>query len=385
MLLSLGDRQSQTRAAWLPLPLNSTNCKFPKLISTIDEPQIGDAPTFGGHQTLSTVRRSARIANRVSPIELLSDVPVHHRHAASGSRSCPGKFAKVTRKQLTPLATRPCLVKLTRLNLEEAKTSSRGDSKSCTRSINRRRCTGTTRNTLRGPANSANLDGLAPGVRSNQKSPHATRGVGVEGFRVLQANLRNDRAGTLEASQLWEEKRIDVLLLQEPYAAYSNNSFKIPGFGCGIQVAAETRSRPYAAICLTNPKYQLLVLSQLSTTHCVCAQIVGPDTTFFVVSSYFQYKDEIDIHLEHLERVVRALKGKRVIVSMDANAKSERWGSETDDARGEKLEQFVDAHELEIVNNAREGPTFESTNGSSYIDVTLVTPKIASSILSWSI
>ncbi|CAD6215004.1 GSCOCG00012837001-RA-CDS, partial [Cotesia congregata] len=209
--------------------------------------------------------------------------------------------------------------------------------------------------------------------------------MGVEGLRVLQANLRNDRAGTLEASQLWEEKRIDVLLLQEPYAAYSNNSFKIPGFGCGIQVAAETRSRPYAAVCLTNPKYQLLGLSQLSTTHCVCAQIVGPDTTFFAVSAYFQYKDEIDIHLKHLEKVVRALRGKRVLISMDANAKSERWGSETDDARGEKLEQFIDAHRLEIVNNAREGPTFESTNGSSYIDVTLVMPKIASSILSWSI
>ncbi|XP_044591429.1 uncharacterized protein LOC123269659 [Cotesia glomerata] len=209
--------------------------------------------------------------------------------------------------------------------------------------------------------------------------------MGVEGFRVLQANLRNDRAGTLEASQLWEEKRIDVLLLQEPYAAHSNNSFKIPGFGCGTQVAAETRSRLYAAICLANPKYQLLVLSQLSTTHCVYAQIMGPDTSFFVVSAYFQYKDEIEMHLKHLEKVVRALRGKRVSISMDANAKSEKWGSETDDARGKKLGQFIDAHELEITNNAREGPTFESTNGSSYIDVTLVTPKLASSILRWSI
>ncbi|XP_044580730.1 uncharacterized protein LOC123262532 [Cotesia glomerata] len=209
--------------------------------------------------------------------------------------------------------------------------------------------------------------------------------MGVEGFRVLQANLRNDKAGTLEASQLWEEKRIDVLLLQEPYAAHSNNSFKIPGFGCGIQVSAETRSRPYAAICLTNPKYQLLVLSQLSTTHCLCAQIMGPDTSFFVASAYLQYKDEIDMHLKHLERVGRALRGKRVFISIDANAKSERWGSETDDVRSEKLEQFIDAHELEIINNAREGLTFESTNGRSYIDVTLVTPKLASSIISWSI
>ncbi|XP_044588795.1 uncharacterized protein LOC123267976 [Cotesia glomerata] len=270
-----------------------------------------------------------------------------------------------------PLATRPCLVKLTRLNLEEVNPSRRGVSESCSRSIDRRRCLGTTKNTLRGSANSANLGGLAPGVRSNKKSPHATRGMGVEGFRVLQANLRNDRAGTLEASQLWEEKRIDVLLLQEPYAAHSNNSFKIPSFGCGIQVADKTRSRPYAAICLTNPKYQLLVLSQLSTTHYVYAQIIGPDTSFFVVSAYFQYKDEIDMHLKHLEKVVRALRGKR--------------GSETDDARGEKLEQFIDAHELEIINDAREGPTFESTNGSSYIDVTLITPKLVSSILSWSI
>ncbi|XP_053593891.1 uncharacterized protein LOC128667542 [Microplitis demolitor] len=69
---------------------------------------------------------------------------------------------------------------------------------------------------------------------------------------------------------------------------------------------------------------------------------------------------------------------------MDANARSIRWEPETNE-KGKRLEDFIDDYELEILNKKREGPTFSSTSGESYIDVTLATPKLVRYAQNWSI
>ena len=42
----------------------------------------------------------------------------------------------------------------------------------------------------------------------------------------------------------------------------------------------------------------------------------------YVVSCYFQYNDEIEGHLRHLEKVFHSLRSERLIVAVDANARS---------------------------------------------------------------
>lgn len=44
-----------------------------------------------------------------------------------------------------------------------------------------------------------------------------------------------------------------------------------------------------------------------------------------MVSAYFQYRDDIDGHLEHLGVVLDSLKGRKVIDCLDSNAHSLMW------------------------------------------------------------
>ena len=54
------------------------------------------------------------------------------------------------------------------------------------------------------------------------------------------------------------------------------------------------------------------------------------------------------------------------------NSKHEIWGGEHTDSRGEELNAWAVVNQLEIMNNADSLPTFEFTNGRSWVDVTML-------------
>ncbi|GFW80383.1 hypothetical protein TNCV_2945151 [Trichonephila clavipes] len=57
----------------------------------------------------------------------------------------------------------------------------------------------------------------------------------------------------------------------------------------------------------------------------------------------------------------------RLVWSMDANSKPEKGFSPLSDSRGNKLAEFISAHNLFVINEDH-GPTFCGSRGSSYID-----------------
>ncbi|KMQ90177.1 reverse transcriptase [Lasius niger] len=202
---------------------------------------------------------------------------------------------------------------------------------------------------------------------------------------MLQLNMRRSAVVTGEVRQLIVEKRLDVLLLQEPHVKKQGLSHTFVGLGIGMRVAAVRSQRPWAAVAVCNPKFQIMFVSQLSTTHCVCAEVQAPGFSFYVASCYFQYSDKIEEHLRHLEAVFHSLRGKRLIVAVDANARSSLWGSQETDDRGAKLEDLVRAYGIEVVNDVGQAPTFWTARGSSFIDVTLASPSISQFIGDWKV
>lgn len=218
-----------------------------------------------------------------------------------------------------------------------------------------------------------------------QAQPPTNRETGTMGVRILQLNTKRSAVVTGEVRQLVAQKRFDVLLLQEPYVRKQGTSHTFYGLGTETKVAAIRSHRPWTMVAVSNPQLQLTHISQLSTTHCVCAEIQTPSISFYVVSCYFQYKDEIEIHLRHLETVLYSLRGQRFIVSVDANARSSLWGPQRTDERGNKFEDLISAHGLEILNDAGQGPTFETMQGTSFIDVTLASPTMIQFIGDWKV
>lgn len=205
------------------------------------------------------------------------------------------------------------------------------------------------------------------------------------GVRILQLNMRRSTVVTGEVRQLIKEKRLDILLLQEPYSQKRDRGHIVCGLGLGIQVAASKTNCPWAAVVACNPGVTLLFVSQLSTSHCVCAEVQAPGLSFYVVSSYFQFCDEIEGHLRHLEMVFRSLRGQRLLVAVDANARSSLWGPQRTDDRGAKFEDLIRANGITVVNDAGQPPTYWTERGSSYIDVTLASPTMNQFIGDWKV
>ena len=75
--------------------------------------------------------------------------------------------------------------------------------------------------------------------------------------------------------------------------------------------------------------------------------------------------------------------GIKLVINSDTNAHSPLWGCEETNARGEKLEDFILQHGLEV-SNIGSTPTFERVNASTIIDVTL-TAGMAEEILEWQV
>lgn len=104
------------------------------------------------------------------------------------------------------------------------------------------------------------------------------------------------------------------------------------------------------------------------------------------MNGYFKFGDGIEPYLGRLERVVRNFRGKKIVVSVDANAKCLLWFSAVTDERGMLLEDAILALELEVLNVESEVITFENTRGlGKNIDVTMVSWGLVSNVMSWQV
>lgn len=225
----------------------------------------------------------------------------------------------------------------------------------------------------------SNSQGLA---REKPQTPNA---IGTTGLRILQLNMRRSEVVTGEVRTLIQEKRLDILLLQEPYVQRPDERHTFFGLGTSVQVAAVRHEDPWAIVASCNPEFKIIFISQLSTAHCVCAEVLTPGFSFYVVSHYFQYSDDIELHLKHLATVLHALRGKRVLVALDSNARSSMWGPQETNDRGRKLERFILASGVDLLNVAGNTPTFWTPRGESYIDITLGTPSMSPFVSDWRV
>ncbi|XP_034945197.1 uncharacterized protein [Chelonus insularis] len=164
-----------------------------------------------------------------------------------------------------------------------------------------------------------------------------------------------------------------------------SQGYAVRGFGQAI-VAAKTlkREKPKSAIVVVNPLLKMLYIDELSTAHCTCALIEKLGYSFYAISHYFQHKDPIEIHIGHLRKVLTTLRGKQVLICMDANARYPLWSLDVD-TRGEKRANFLTEFGLEVLNRIEEGPTYSSPRGESHIDVTVATQGLSQYLSKWSV
>lgn len=145
-------------------------------------------------------------------------------------------------------------------------------------------------------------------------------------IRIAQLNAQNSKTVLDEIRQTSFEGKYDILLLQEPY------SFRNAIASLGISTRVITDNKNFtnigpagivkAAIAIRNPTYTVLKIEQYCNTHCICAEIISNSYKFYIISTYLQCSDKIEPYLNHLDTILRKLRGQNIFIGMDANAKS---------------------------------------------------------------
>jgi len=136
-----------------------------------------------------------------------------------------------------------------------------------------------------------------------------------------------------------------------------------------------------SAIVVHNPNLDVLQLDTGNSSHVVAVQIVTGTCEFYIISAYFQFSHPVDPYLALLDEHINKIKSNNVrsevIVCADANALSASWYSRTTHERGDKIEDFILANNLVILNQSSLFTTFSSHSGTSNTDVTMATAGIA--------
>lgn len=225
--------------------------------------------------------------------------------------------------------------------------------------------------------------------KTNKNASKQSRITRTPTIRLGQINTRNCRIVMDQLREAATRNKIDILMIQEPFTHPKGNN----GMGMTTRILTDKKQfsnlsgpgRLKAAIAILNPEFSVVKLEQFCNTHCICAEITASGYQFYVISAYFQYSDNIEPYLSHLDGIIRNLRGKSIIISADANAKSHFWFSGETNDRGLLLEDFIATNNLYVANGPSNAHTFDNIHGRSNIDVTLATNACFNRIQKWEV
>lgn len=215
-------------------------------------------------------------------------------------------------------------------------------------------------------------------TKNNKEIKKTIRRSGIS-INNVQINLKHCKAATYNLDQLIIQRDIDIAYLQEPYL-YKN---KLSGISKRHRIYTSGNGVKRAAIVVSNQKIDALQISQLSDDDMVVIEFSYGKLKFIAASIYLDIDNDMNRDLHKLEDIVKLAQGKGLILAMDSNARSKTWHDKLTNKRGKSLEEFVVANNLHLMNNNTEITTFESSTGSSNVDLTIVNQNMLTWMRNW--
>lgn len=194
---------------------------------------------------------------------------------------------------------------------------------------------------------------------------------------MLQRNCR----GSLLAvdSLLCPHFKWDIACLQDPPSLIKNKR-NYHGLTCVFP------DSPSADICTCILLKKNLPFRSIASScgRVTCVLLEGPLHSVLIASSYIQHSTrngETDL----FSIIQKAnLKSWSIVICGDLNAHHSSWGGSTTDKQGERLFNFFQEHNLNILNDPLCTPTYYGDQGSfSWIDVSIASPGLL--ISSWEV
>ena len=197
-----------------------------------------------------------------------------------------------------------------------------------------------------------------------------------------QLNCQHHIACIATLDHFLYQHKIDIALLQEPYVAGA----AIRGISTDYNIVSTDPSVVAPKACILLRKcYPFQVISSVQSANLVCVKVSVGSRSLFIFSAYCPPSMPLVDILQPLQQVLTSLPaGAFVIIGIDSNARSIAWGDVRTSLRGQEMEDFIQTSQLVLMNDGS-GPTFSSTNGESFIDLTLVSGPSAPFCTDWQV
>ena len=171
------------------------------------------------------------------------------------------------------------------------------------------------------------------------------------------------------------------LNLQHSTKASSN---KPTGFPSTFRLFSFGKGKSRAAVLVLNKSIDSMLISQLSDKDAVVVEVKTGDLNFIAASIYFDIRRNLDLDLLKIRKILDFAKGKGVLLAIDSNSRSRLWHDLVTNSRGKILEEFLIENQLSILNTDNLQPTFQTSRGSSKIDLTIFNDQLIKEARNWN-
>lgn len=155
-----------------------------------------------------------------------------------------------------------------------------------------------------------------------------------ENIRCLQINLMRSRKATDKLCELLTREKYDIILIQEPYCI----SNKVAGVSRSYRTYQKGEGRKRAAVIVTDPMLDVVLLSELSDEDAVMVEIHnGNGHSYFLASMYLDLNCDINQELNDLKHRLDRFKNSSYIICMDSNCRAKSWFDKVTNERGRTL------------------------------------------------
>jgi hypothetical protein len=176
-------------------------------------------------------------------------------------------------------------------------------------------------------------------------------------------------------------ERIDITLNQKPYLYQG----EIKGVPRKYRTYSQGVGKRRAAVIIGNNSIGAILLTQNSDNDTVLVEIQQGNETYYAASIYMDYNETMDRNFKRIEKLPTFIKGAKLIIATDSNARSTAWHDITTNNRGKQMEDFVESNPLHFLNEERTLTTFHSSRGKSKIDLTIANNEMLANVREWGI
>jgi hypothetical protein len=181
--------------------------------------------------------------------------------------------------------------------------------------------------------------------------------------------------------QIISAEKIGIALIKEPFL-YQNRPL---GVTKGYRTVASGEGKSRTAIVISNNTIDALLITQLSDNDAVLLETVNGSTYFYAASVCLDYNEPVENKIRTLEQILKLTKGAKIIIAMDSNSQSTTWHDVLTNSRSKLLGEFIVNNQLHIINEDNARTTFQSSTGSSNIDLTIANNQMLAAIKDWEI